>query len=439
MANVQPKMLVESLLEGVAENKKDSMRVILENQAKYAETLNEATFSGAIKSVPKLIMPLARRVMTNVVADQLVGVQPLKERTGICMSLKYVYASDSSVDFSANIPAATGSYTNAMREAAIASAQTVANSEMNRYNALVANDPDAPKASLDGTKVTYPAGAEVSFVSGVNQYASKMSTGLSQSATGQTAADDGERMTLNRVANPTFNEFKETTLKFSQTTVTAKTRRLAAQWSLEAAQDAQASLGINIEKEMITALAQTIANDIDRELVNTIETKVGYKTNYDYANISGTNSMAEKYQALYSKILEVSNQIAVRTRRGAANWMIVNPMVLTILQTLKSFNFAPSSSSYVDPTNIGLAGTIEGRFKVFTDIIRSSDDVLLGYKGTSETDSGIIYMPYVPLEVSPTILDGNSFMPRVMLSTRYGIADNMMGADAYYGKVVVSL
>ena len=408
MANVQPKMLVESLLEGVAENRKDSMRVILENEAKYAESLNEATFSGAIKSVPKLILPLARRVMTNVVADQLVGVQPLKERTGICMSLKYVYASDSEVNFGVGNEA-------------------VATSEMNRYNALVANDPDAPKATLDGAKVTYPAGSEVSFVSGVNQYASKMAT------------EDGEKMTLNKVANPTFNEFKETTLKFSQITVTAKTRKLAAQWSLESAQDAQASLGINIEKEMITALAQTIANDIDRELVNTIEGKVGYTATYDYANVSGTNSMAEKYQALYTKILEVSNQIAVRTRRGAANWMIVNPNVLTILQTLKSFNFAPVSSSYVDPTNIGLAGTIEGRFKVFTDIIRTSDDVLMGYKGSTETDTGIIYMPYVPLEVSPTILDGNSFMPRVMLSTRYGIADNMMGADAYYGKVNVNL
>jgi hypothetical protein len=406
MANVQPKMLVESLLEGVAENKKDNMRVILENEARYAESLNEATFSGAIKSVPKLIMPLARRVMTNVVADQLVGVQPLKERTGICMSLKYVYASDSTVDLG-NV--------------------NIATAEMNRYNALVQNDPDAPKATLDGTVVTYPAGAEVSFVAGVNQYAQKLAT------------EDGEKMTLNKVANPDFTAFKETTLKFSQTTVTAKTRKLAAQWSLEAAQDAQASLGINIEKEMITALAQTIANDIDRELVNTIESKVGYTATYDYANVSGTNSMAEKYQALYTKVLEVSNQIAVRTRRGAANWMIVNPNVLTILQTLKSFNFAPSASSYVDPTNIGLAGTIEGRFKVFTDIIKSSDDILMGYKGSSETDTGIIYMPYVPLEVSPTILDGNSFMPRVMLSTRYGIADNMMGADAYYGKVNVNL
>ncbi len=407
MANVQPKMLVESLLEGVADHKKDSMRVILENEAKYAESLNEATFSGAIKSVPKLIMPLARRVMTNVVADQLVGVQPLRERTGICMSLKYVYASDSVID---------------LKDANIATA------EMNRYNALVSNDPDAPKAEIiNGTTVKYPAGSEVSFVSGVNQYATKMAT------------EDGEKMTLNTVANPDFNAFKETTLKFSQTTVTAKTRKLAAQWSLEAAQDAQASLGINIEKEMITALAQTIANDIDRELVTTIEGKVGYTANYDYANVSGTNSMAEKYQAMYTKILEVSNQIAVRTRRGAANWMIVNPNVLTILQTLKSFNFAPTSSSYVDPTNIGLAGTIEGRFKVFTDIIRTSDDVLMGYKGNTETDTGIVYMPYVPLEVSPTILDGNSFMPRVMLSTRYGIADNMMGADSYYGKVNVSL
>lgn len=383
MANVQPKMLVESLLEGVAANKKDAMRVILENQARYAESLNEATFSGAIKSVPKLIMPLARRVMTNVVADQLVGVQPLKERTGICMSLKYVYASDSTIDL-ADI--------------------NVATAEMNRYNALVANDPDAPKATLNGTIITYPAGSEVSYVAGVNQYARSLTTaqGEAQSFTAVDAAD----------------KFRETTLKFSQTTVTAKTRKLAAQWSLESAQDAQASLGINIEKEMITALAQTIANDIDRELVNVIESKVGYTANYDYANVSGTNSMAEKYQALYTKILEVSNQIAVRTRRGAANWMIVNPNVLTILQTLKSFNFSPSSSSYVDPTNIGLAGTIEGRFKVFTDIIKTSDDVLMGYKGASETDTGIIYMPYVPLEVSPTILDGNSFMPRVMLSTR---------------------
>jgi len=406
MANVQPKMLVESLLEGVDEHKKDSMRVILENEAHYAETLNEATFSGAIKSVPKLIMPLARRVMTNVVADQLVGVQPLKERTGICMSLKYVYASDSVID--------------------LGDANT-ADAEAARYNALVSNDPDAPVASVSGTSVTYPAGAEVSYVAGVNQYAKKLST------------EDGEKMTLNTVANPTYNEFKETTLKFTQTTVTAKTRKLAAQWSLEAAQDAQASLGINIEKEMITALAQTIANDIDRELLTAIENKVGYTANYDYANVSGTNSMAEKYQALYSKVLEVSNQIAVRTRRGAANWMIVNPNVLTILQTLKSFNFAPATSSYVDPTNIGLAGTIEGRFKVFTDIIRTSDDILMGYKGNTETDTGIVYMPYVPLEVSPTILDGNSFMPRVMLSTRYGIADNMMGADAYYGKVSVNL
>jgi hypothetical protein len=409
-------MLVESLLEGVADHKKDSMRVILENEAKYAETLNEATFSGAIKSVPKLIMPLARRVMTNVVADQLVGIQPLKERTGICMSLKYVYASESRIDLGDT---------------------STAQAEASRYNALVTNDPDAPTATVDGQTVIYPAGSEVSYVAGVNQYATKRQAPLKD---GDPQSENGEQMSLNPVGNTSdFNQFRETTLKFTQTTVTAKTRKLAAQWSLEAAQDAQASLGINIEKEMITALSQTIANDIDRELLNAIEGKVGYTANYDYANVSGTNTMAEKYQAMYVKVLEVSNQIAVRTRRGAANWMIVNPNVLTILQTLKSFNFAPSSSSYVDPTNIGLAGTIEGRFKVFTDIIRTSDDILMGYKGSTETDTGIVYMPYVPLEVSPTILDGNSFMPRVMLSTRYGIADNMLGADAYYGKVAVSL
>jgi hypothetical protein len=409
MKNFNPNVLVESLLEGVADNKKDAMRVILENEARYASQLNEATFSGAIKTVPKLIMPLARRAMTNIIADQLVGVQPLKERTGICMTLKYVFAQEVKIDLGST---------------------EAAQAEVARYNALVSNDPDAPLAKTEdgvapGSVVVYPAGAEVSYVAGVAQYAQELST------------EDGEKMSFD---NPNADlRFREITLKFVQTTVTARTRKLAAQWTLEAAQDAKASLGINIEEEMISALAQTIANDIDRELLNTIEKKVGYTTNYDYESISGYNSMAEKYQALYSKILEVANQIAVRTRRGAANWMVVNPNVLTVLQTLKSFNFAPNSTTYVDPTNVGLAGTIEGRFKVFTDIIRTSDDVLLGYKGNTETDTGIVYMPYVPIEVSPTILDGNTFMPRVMLSTRYAIADNLLGADAYYGKVIVKL
>ena len=409
MKNFNPNVLVESLLEGVADNKKDAMRVILENEAKYANQLNEATFSGAIKTVPKLILPLARRAMTNIIADQLVGVQPLKERTGVCMTLKYVFAQEVKIDLGST---------------------EAAEAEVARYNALVSNDPDAPLAKTEdgtapGSVVVYPAGAEVSYVAGVAQYAREVST------------EDGEKMSFD---NPNADlRFREITLKFIQTTVTARTRKLAAQWTLEAAQDAKASLGINIEEEMISALAQTIANDIDRELLNTIEKKVGYTTNYDYESISGYNSMAEKYQALYSKILEVANQIAVRTRRGAANWMVVNPNVLTVLQTLKSFNFAPNATTYVDPTNVGLAGTIEGRFKVFTDIIRTSDDVLLGYKGNTETDTGIVYMPYVPIEVSPTILDGNTFMPRVMLSTRYAIADNLLGADAYYGKVIVKL
>jgi hypothetical protein len=409
MKNFNPNVLVESLLEGVADNKKDAMRVILENEAKYANQLNEATFSGAIKTVPKLILPLARRAMTNIIADQLVGVQPLKERTGVCMTLKYVFAQEVKIDLGST---------------------EAAEAEVARYNALVSNDPDAPLAKTEdgtaaGSVVVYPAGAEVSYVAGVAQYAQEVSTEV------------GEQMSFDN-SNADLR-FREITLKFIQTTVTARTRKLAAQWTLEAAQDAKASLGINIEEEMISALAQTIANDIDRELLNTIEKKVGYTTNYDYESISGYNSMAEKYQALYSKILEVANQIAVRTRRGAANWMVVNPNVLTVLQTLKSFNFAPNATTYVDPTNVGLAGTIEGRFKVFTDIIRTSDDVLLGYKGNTETDTGIVYMPYVPIEVSPTILDGNTFMPRVMLSTRYAIADNLLGADAYYGKVIVKL
>ena len=200
MASVQPRMLVESFLEGVDENKKDSMRVLLENQARYAESLNEATFSGAIKSVPKLILPLARRVFTNVIADQLVGVQAMKERTGLCMAMKHVYATDSIIDLGD---------------------VNIAQAEANRYNAIVSNDPDAPKATVDNTKVTYPAGSEVSFVAGVNQYAQLLATGNTPAGT-----PNAERMSFTATGQ---EQFRETTLKFTQTTVTAKTRKLAAQ------------------------------------------------------------------------------------------------------------------------------------------------------------------------------------------------------------------
>lgn len=402
--------LIETLMENVAEEKKDSLRVLLENQAKFVDSLNESTFTGAIKNVPKLVLPLARRVMSNIIADQLVSVQPLKEKTGLYMAMRYVTAAESKIAFET---------------------EEEATAQAGRFNTITATmmidpmagtkdvqaviDPATPKT------VTFPAGSEIALLSGIAQYAAKQDTSLAE-----TASFTGS------------NPFKEITIQFIQGPVHTKSRKLVASWTLEAAQDAQASLGINLEQEMIAGLAQTIANDIDREVIQAVEAKAKNGSNalYNYDVIPGY-SIAEKYQGLYSQVLKVSNSIAARTRRGAANWMIVSPRILSVLQSLKSFNFAPSSSNYVDPTNIGLAGTVDGRFKVFTDIIRYSDDVLMGYKGVQETDAGLIYMPYIPLEVSPVILDGNSFMPRVMLQTRYAIADNLLGAEAYYGTVTV--
>jgi len=413
--SVKPNMLIESLLEGVETEKKDNIRTILESEARYISTLNEATFSGNIAHVPKLILPLARRVMTNVIADKLVGVQPLKEKTGICIAMKYVYSRAVEIDMGS---------------------EDAANAEAARYNAMIQGVQDAKDATVDGSKVTYPAGAEVAYVAGV---AEKVFRRRQFDDNGnEIIPSEGEKVTLSNVTHPDGILSDEVTIDFVQTTATARTRKLQAQWTMEASQDAQSSLGINVEKELISAMAQTIANDIDRELINTIESKVGIAVDYKYSTVL-SDSVYEKYQALYTKVLEVSNHIAMRNRRGAANWMIVNPKVLTVLQSLKSFNFAPSSSNYVDPTNVGLAGTIDGRFKVYTDIIRYSDDILLGYKGPSETDAGIFYMPYVPLEVSPTILDGDTFQPRVQLSTRYAIVSNLLGASAYYGKVIVDL
>jgi hypothetical protein len=210
-------------------------------------------------------------------------------------------------------------------------------------------------------------------------------------------------------------------------TVEAKTRKLSARWTFEAAQDAQAQQGIDIEAEIMAALAQEITAEIDQEVLGSLSVLAGTATQtYDQSAVSGTATfVGDEHAALAVQINRVANLIAQRTRRGAANWAVVSPTALTVLQSATTSAFARTTEgTFEAPTNTKFVGTLNGAMKVYVDSYASDTQaVLVGYKGSSEADAAAFYCPYIPLMSSGVVLDPSTFEPVVGFMTRYGYVE----------------
>jgi hypothetical protein len=231
-------------------------------------------------------------------------------------------------------------------------------------------------------------------------------------------------------------------------TVEAKTRKLSARWTFEAAQDAQAQQGIDIEAEIMAALAQEITAEIDQEILASLRTLAGTAAEaYDQNAVSGTATfVGDEHAALSVMINKVANNIAARTRRGAGNYAVVSPFALTILQSATTSAFARTTEgTFEAPTNTKMVGTLNGAMKVYVDAYAAdSTDVLVGYKGSSESDAPAFYCPYIPLMSSGVVLDPSTFEPVVSFMTRYGyielsnVASSLGNAADYLGKVSIA-
>jgi hypothetical protein len=232
--------------------------------------------------------------------------------------------------------------------------------------------------------------------------------------------------------------------------VEAKSRKLSARWTFEAAQDAQAQQGIDIEAEIMAALAQEITAEIDQEILTSLRGLATVEQTYDQALVSGTATfVGDEHAALAIQINRVSNLIAQRTRRGAGNWAVVSNQALTILQSATTSAFARTTEgTFEAPTNTKFVGTLNGAMKIYVDSYKSDDDdnnqILIGYKGTSEADAPAFYCPYIPLMSSGVVLDPNTFEPVVGFLTRYGYvelsntASSLGNAADYLGKVAIT-
>ncbi len=363
----------EALLEGLSGNRRESLGVVLENTRKQQlrETATAGgTGAGNIATLNKVMLPLIRRVMPTVIANEILGVQPMTGPVGQIHTLRVRYA-----DTASGITAGTE-----------------------------ALGPFDLARGYAGDEVT-PAG------------------GAAGTAALEGAA--GNRLSI----------------QILKETVEARTRKLSARWTFEAAQDAQSVHGIDIEAEIMQALAQEITVEIDQELINNLRALSGAApVTFDQTAVSGTATyVGDEHAALAVLINQQANLVAARTRRGAANWAVVSPQALTILQSATTSSFARTTEgTFEAPTNTKFVGTLNNSMKVYSDQYQADDQpVLIGYKGPTETDAAAFYCPYIPLMSTGPVMDPTTFEPVVSFMTRYGYQElsntaNSLGNAADY-------
>ena len=378
----------DALLEGLSGSKRSSMSVILENTKKYLRenASSGSTVSGNVATLNRVILPVIRRVMPTVIANELVGVQPMTGPVGQIHTLRVRYAQSLNDQSAAATSVAAGS--EALSPFTIATAYST-----------------VPQSTT--------------------------------TATGYTG---------NNTATMEGTGGKQISVQILKQAVEAKTRKLQARWTFESAQDAQAMHGIDVEAEIMAALAQEITAEIDQEILLSLSTLAATEYTYNQATVSGTATfVGDEHAALAVLINRVANLIAQRTRRGAGNWAVVSPASLTVLQSATTSAFARTTEgTFEAPTNTKFVGTLNGAMRVFVNSYASDTaSVLVGYKGTSEADAAAFYCPYIPLMSSGVVLDPSTFEPVVSFMTRYGFveltntASSFGNAADYVGEIAV--
>ena len=375
-----------ALLEGLNGHKKSVMDVTLENTRRYlAESATAgATSAGNVATLNRVILPVIRRVMPTVIANEIVGVQPMTGPVSQIHTLRVRYSDTQN---------ATGT----------------------------ANDVTAGEEALSPFKI------------------------------GQAYSGDGTDGKAASTAALEGSAGNRLSIQILKQAVEAKSRKLSARWTFEAAQDAQAQQGIDIEAEIMAALAQEITAEIDQEILTSLRSLASVEETYNQAAVSGTATfVGDEHAALAVQINRVANKIAQRTRRGAGNFAVVSNQALTILQSATTSAFARTTEgTFEAPTNTKFVGTLNNAMRVYVDsyMVDSGDDnnqVLIGYKGSSEADAAAFYCPYIPLMSSGVVLDPDTFEPVVGFMTRYGYveltntASSLGNAGDYLGKVAIT-
>ncbi len=417
--------------------------VLLENQ----RLINEAsTDSGDVAQFKRISIPLVRRIYPQLIANKVVSVQPLLGPTGLVYYLRFRYGSNKGAIRGATKAGFPADDANSMQQLASGDAnlsvyyshQFVENeTQEDAGGAAVVNHVLEHTPVLAGTltgTVYDGATAIATFVVDENGAATITDIGtpavtadavalnLTTGALDITfSADPGANSV---VASYEYNmecnaDLPEVNLVVESEEIAAKTRKLKAVWSYEAQQDLRSQHNLDAEAELTAVLAQEINLEIDREVLGDLRNNAGTVASWDFNTALG-DTIKEKYESLYVKVVEVSNVVHRKTLRGGCNWIVTSPEVASIFETATA-GFAPApSEGFTSSLGIQYVGTVNNRWRLYKDPLFPSGQVLMGYKGDSYMDSGYFYCPYVPLTQTPVVLDPDSFCPRKGILTRYG-------------------
>ena len=462
-----------ALLEGLAADKQAVVGPLLENQKNHL--LAESAAAGStqahdIANFRKILIPMIRRIIPGTIATELVGVQPMSGPVGLVYTLRYRYTEAIASTTHAN----PFSFT-----AAIAAGDEVFGniSPIRQWYSGEVTTPDVPAGTSGLGSAANAEADQVGTAGDGTAHDSLFASGV--------AAGQGSVYTetvLDGHAGHGGSQYggsgsylegsggRKMTLDVVSQAVEAGSRKLQAGWTIEAMQDLNAQHGLDLESEMTQALSAEIVQEIDQEVITDLLALAGTVDSFDgagggvYGGGAGGNYapayVGDRLANLGVIINRVANEIARKTRRGAGNFVVVSPMIVSILQSAAKSVFAPAvEGSFKGPNNSMLVGTLNGTIKVYSylwnqagagaDLSNATpaaiDDVILvGYKGgNGETDAGYFYCPYIPLMSSGVVVNPVTFQPVVSLMTRYGKAvftraETSLGNSAdYYGKINV--
>ena len=402
------------------------------------------TYATGDARLPKVLIPMIRRTFPELITNEIVGVQPMSGPVGLAFALRYAY-----------------------QEKTLGAGVDGTGAGSQRTGPGGSNWVQNPTTALSGIRglPTSELGYQLLDTRFTGSSSEKL-TGGPNDVWNFAAQDQGVAQVLS--AFEITGNIPQVEVKFEKTAVEAGTRRLGARWSVELEQDLKNMNGIDIDAEITNAMSYEIQAEIDREmLMRMIQAALGTGGSQGYSTWSPASAdgrwMVERNRDFYQRLIIEANRIAVRNRRGAANFIVGTPRVCAILEMLPEFQWVPVQGDVnTQPVGIAKVGSLGGRFNVYRDtrtevqnnpnytnastnnyvrgpggaLQESIEYALLGYKGPEFYDTGIIYCPYIPVMVQRTI-GPNDFAPRVGLLTRYGVVDNIFGANLYYHVIIV--
>jgi len=408
-------------------------------------TINSGdNYAAGDARLPKVLIPMIRRTFPELITNEIVGVQPMSGPVGLAFALRYAYQADylgNGTDGTNAGKSTTGPGT----------------------------PPNTPDGADGATRGTYTGvdglnADELGYQLLDTRFTGASSYSLSGDDSNWSFADQDQGVAQILSAFEITGNIPQVEVKFEKTAVEAGTRRLGARWSVELEQDLKNMNGIDIDAEITNAMSYEIQAEIDREmLMRMIQSALNAGINKGFSFWSPASAdgrwLVERNRDFYQRLIIEANRIAVRNRRGAANFIVCTPRVAAILEMLPEFQWVPVQGDVnTQPVGIAKVGSLGGIFSVYRDtrtevqnssiydeqtytsngaaITTSIEYALLGYKGPEFYDTGIIYCPYIPVMVQRTI-GPNDFAPRVGLLTRYGVVDNIFGANLYYHVILV--